>query len=119
MVALTGPRSSTGSPITLRMRPRVALPTGTVMGPPVSKHCMPRTMPSVDSMATAADAAAADVLLDLENDVDGMRNNEAVARDAQRLINRRHRCLFKLHIDRRTGNLNHFAYVFCHKCLSV
>ena len=34
-VALTGPRSSTGWPITLRMRPRVSLPTGTEIGAPV------------------------------------------------------------------------------------
>ena len=31
-MALTGPRSSTGSPITLMMRPSVSGPTGTVIG---------------------------------------------------------------------------------------
>ena len=50
-VAPTGPRSSIGSPMTLRMRPRVSGPTGTVMGAPVSVTDWPRTMPSVLSMA--------------------------------------------------------------------
>ena len=47
-----GPRSSTGSPITLITRPSVSLPTGMLMGPPRSMAFMPRTMPSVASMAT-------------------------------------------------------------------
>src|ERR1700761_460550 len=50
-VVLTGPFSSIGSPITLRMRPRVSGPTGTVIGAPVSTTSWPRTMPSVLSMA--------------------------------------------------------------------
>src|SRR6266581_1514834 len=50
--AFTGPSSSTGSPITLSTRPRVAGPTGTMMGPPVSVAFIPRTMPSVGSMET-------------------------------------------------------------------
>ena len=52
-VALTGPASSTGLPTTLRMRPRHSGPTGIMMGPPVSVTSMPRTRPSVESMATA------------------------------------------------------------------
>ena len=44
---LTGPRSSIGSPVTLRIRPRVAAPTGMVMGAPVSVTLKPRTRPSV------------------------------------------------------------------------
>src|SRR5919205_768711 len=47
----TGPRSSTGSPITLMMRPSVSGPTGTAIGPPVSTTLAPRTRPSVVSMA--------------------------------------------------------------------
>ena len=35
------------------MRPSVTLPTGTVIGPPVSTTFMPRASPSVVSMATA------------------------------------------------------------------
>src|SRR4051812_20340234 len=48
----TGPRSSTGSPTTLRMRPKVSGPTGTVIGSPVSTASAPRTSPSVVSIAT-------------------------------------------------------------------
>src|SRR6476646_3845849 len=51
-VAFTGPASSTGSPITLIMRPNVASPTGTEIGPPVSVTSWPRTSPSVASIAT-------------------------------------------------------------------
>ena len=61
-----------------------------------------------------AHAALAQVLLDFENHVDGRGDVEAVARDAQRLVNRRHRRLFKLHVHGRAGDLNHFADVFCH-----
>src|SRR5918996_3712463 len=48
---LTGPRSSTGSPITFRMRPSVSRPTGTSIGSPVSSTSWPRVRPSVPSMA--------------------------------------------------------------------
>jgi hypothetical protein len=41
------------SPRTLKMRPSVTSPTGTVMEAPVSTTSMPRAMPSVESMATA------------------------------------------------------------------
>ena len=34
--------------------------------------------------------------------------------DAQRLVNGRHRRLFKLNVYGRAGDLNHFADVFCH-----
>ena len=44
---------SMGSPSTLRMRPSVAAPTGTVIGAPVSTTSVPRARPSVASMATA------------------------------------------------------------------
>ncbi len=50
-LALTGPRSSTGSPITLRMRPRTSLPTGIWIGAWVLITSMPRTRPSVESIA--------------------------------------------------------------------
>ena len=50
--ALTGPRLSTGLPSTLKMRPRVAWPTGTEMDAPVPTAVMPRCRPSVVSIAT-------------------------------------------------------------------
>ena len=46
-----GPTSSTGSPITLMMRPRQASPTGTMIGAPVSRTSWPRVSPSDTSMA--------------------------------------------------------------------
>ncbi|CDX23150.1 conserved hypothetical protein [Mesorhizobium plurifarium] len=49
--ASTGPASSTGSPMTLMMRPSMPGPTGTEIGAPVSKTSWPRTRPSVESMA--------------------------------------------------------------------
>ena len=48
---LTGPASSTGSPITFMMRPSRPAPTGTEIGAPVSVTSWPRTSPSVVSMA--------------------------------------------------------------------
>src|SRR5580658_9434774 len=47
----TGPASSTGSPITLMMRPSVPAPTGTVIGLSLSDNSWPRTRPSLVSMA--------------------------------------------------------------------
>jgi hypothetical protein len=61
-----------------------------------------------------AHAALAQVLLDFEDYIDGRGHLEALVGDAQRLINRRHRRLFKLHVHGRAGDLNHFADVFCH-----
>jgi hypothetical protein len=65
----------------------------------------------------AADAAFAEVLLDLKDDVDGRGDSEAVADDAQRLVDRGHGRLFELHVHRGTRNLNYFADVFCHVLL--
>src|SRR6266550_241844 len=49
---LIGPASSTGSPITFMMRPSVPSPTGTAIAWPVSTTSLPRTRPSVESIAT-------------------------------------------------------------------
>ena len=49
--SLMGPISSTGRPTTFMMRPRDAEPTGAMIGLPVSTTSMPRTRPSVASMA--------------------------------------------------------------------
>src|SRR6266545_1841862 len=51
-LVLTGPASSTGSPMTLMMRPSVSSPTGTMIGWPVSVTSWPRTRPSLVSIAT-------------------------------------------------------------------
>ncbi len=50
-VAPMGPRSSTGSPTTFRMRPSTSLPTGIMMPLPRLVTDMPRMSPSVESMA--------------------------------------------------------------------
>jgi hypothetical protein len=42
----TSPCSSTGSPITLNIRPNVVVPTGTLMGAPKSMASTPRFRPS-------------------------------------------------------------------------
>ena len=42
---------SSGSPTTLKIRPRVCGPTGTVIGPPESSAEAPRASPSVESSA--------------------------------------------------------------------
>jgi len=52
LVGLTGPKPSTGLPTTFSTRPRLGLPTGIWIGAPVSLAAMPRTRPSVVSMAT-------------------------------------------------------------------
>src|SRR5207248_6344239 len=54
---MAGPLS-TGSPTMLRMRPSVSLPTGTVIGAPVSSTDMPRVSPSVAAMAMVRTCAS-------------------------------------------------------------
>ena len=61
-----------------------------------------------------AHAALAQVLLHLEDDVDGRGDLEALAGDAQRLIDGRHGGFFKLNVYGGAGDLNDFADVFCH-----
>jgi hypothetical protein len=62
-----GPFSSTGLPMTFMMRPSTDSPTGTLMPPPVSVTFMPRTRPSLTSIAIGADRLLAEVLRDLED----------------------------------------------------
>ena len=50
-LAFTGPSSSTGCPSTFSTRPSVSRPTGTVIPAPVSMAFIPRTIPSVATMA--------------------------------------------------------------------
>ena len=62
----------------------------------------------------AAHAAFAEVLLHFDDDVERRRHIEAFAGNAQRLEDRRHARLFKLHIDGRAADADDFADVFCH-----
>jgi len=82
----------------------------------------PVTKPTVEldvaagTVRASASAAFAEVLLYFEDDVDGLWNLEALAGDADRLIDRRHLRLAELHINGRSADANHFANVlFCHK----
>ena len=59
-----------------------------------------------------------DVLLHLDDDVQRLGHNEALADNAQRLIDGRHGRFFKLHVDCRARNLNYFADVLCHSFAS-
>ena len=63
----------------------------------------------------AAHAAFAQVLLHFENHVDRVGHGEAVADDFERLVNRRHGALDKLHVHGGTGNLNYVSNSFWHK----
>jgi hypothetical protein len=51
--AFTGPRSSTGSPVTSNTRPITPSPTGTEIGAPVSWTRTPRRKPSVPDIEIA------------------------------------------------------------------
>src|SRR5579863_180175 len=67
----------------------------------------------------AADPALAQVLLHLDDDVDGKGDGEAVAHNAKCLINRRHCRFGKLHVHGGAGDLNHVSNVFWHKTSAV
>ena len=64
-----GPRLSTGSPVTLKMRPRVPSPTGTEIGPPVSVTGMPRFKPFGRRHRDRADPVFAEMLLHFEGEL--------------------------------------------------
>ena len=61
-----------------------------------------------------AHAPLAQVLLDFENYRNGRGNLEALAGNAQRLIDGRHCRFFKLHVHRGTGDLDYLADILCH-----
>ena len=63
----------------------------------------------------AADAAFAEVLLDLDDDVERSGDVEAFAHDADGLEDSRHTRFFKLNVDGRAADRNYFSNVLCHK----
>jgi len=63
----------------------------------------------------AAYAAFAQVLLHLQDDVDGRRHLEAVAHDANGFVNRGQTTFGKLNVHGGTGDLNYTSDVFWHK----
>ena len=64
---LIGPASSTASPTTFMMRPKVSSPTGTAIGSPVSTTSWPRTRPSVEVHGDGAHGVLAEMLGDFEH----------------------------------------------------
>src|SRR5260370_12847258 len=62
----------------------------------------------------AAHAPFAQVLLHLENHVDGSGHGEAIAHHPHRLINRRQFAFGELDVNRRPRDLNYVSYVFWH-----
>ena len=101
-VASTGPFSSTGSPMTLRMRPRVPSPTGTEIGAPVSL-----TDGAADEAVgrvhrDGADGDLAEVLGDLEHEalavVVGLERVQDLGQVA-----------FELDVDDRADDLGNLA----------
>ena len=67
----------------------------------------------------APHAAFPQMLLYLKNYVDGAGHSEAVADDFERLVDRRQVAFVKLHVHRRTSDLNDVSYVFWHKTSAV
>ena len=67
-----GPASSIGSPITFMMRPRVAGPTGTVIGPPVSVTAWRAGQALGGVHGDAAHRVLAEVLGDLQHEAEGL-----------------------------------------------
>ena len=63
----------------------------------------------------AAHAPLAQMLLHLENHVDGIGHGEAVAHHFHGLVDRRQLPFGKLHVHRRPRDLNDMSYVFRHK----
>ena len=62
-----------------------------------------------------AHPAFAQVLLHFQNHSDRIRHVETVADHFERLINRRHRALDKLHVHGGTGNLNYASNSLWHR----
>ena len=65
-----------------------------------------------------ADAAFAEVLLHFDDNVERRGDGEAVTDDAQRLVDRRHRLFFKLDVNGRAADGDHFSDVVCHSRFS-
>ncbi len=98
----TAPRSSTGSPMTLRIRPSVALPTGIEIGAPVSMHLAAAGQAVGRIHRHGADGELAQLLRHLEH--------EAPAADVrrQRVQDRRQRLLVGvLDVDHGAQHLGH------------
>src|SRR5436309_1024209 len=82
----TGPLPSIGSPMTLKSRPSVASPTGTVIGPPAATAFIPRRRPSVAAVLALDDERVVDLgevalfELDVEDRADDLDDPSGVRR---------------------------------------
>ena len=102
--ALTGPSSSTGWPSTLSTRPSVSRPTGTVMRRAGVDRLHAADHAFGGDHGDAAHAAFAEVLLDLDDDVERVGDVEAFADDAHGLVDGRHLRLFELNVNGRAAD---------------
>ena len=107
-VAFTGPLSSTGSPTTFRMRPRVALPTGTRMG---RRCCCTGTAAGEAVGGVHGDGAhgvLAEVLRDLEGEVVLLLAERGVG-DLEGGVDLGEAAGRELHVDHGAQNLGHLC----------
>ena len=103
---------STGSPTTFRMRPRHSAPTGIEIGAPVFLTSMPRTRPSVESIAIARTEPLAEVLRHLEHQVVGLVADRRVGQ-RERGQQRRQLAGRELDVDDRADDLGNLAAFSC------
>ncbi len=106
---LTGPASSTGSPMTLMMRPSVPRRPAREIGAPVSVTSWPRTRPSVVSMATVRTVDFAEMLRDFEHQA------IAVILGLERVEDRR-QVAVELHVDDGADDLGDASDLLSHCC---
>ena len=105
-----GPPSSTGSPITFRMRPSVFSPTGTLMPAPVSMASWPRNEPLGGVHGDAANGVLTQVLRDLHHQVPLLIVDRLVG-DLDGVVDRRQGAVGKLHVDHGPQDLSNLAHV--------
>ena len=104
---------STGSPSTLSTRPSVCGPTGTVIGPPVSMR-LHAALHAVGRLhRDGAHAVLAEVLLDLDDDVDRPGAARPSRLDAHGVVDRRQVAVRELDVDDRADDLDDLADVLC------
>ena len=102
--------SSTGSPITLRTRPRVSFPTGTDTGAPEAFRFHSADEAFCRLERDGAHAAFADVLRNFYDEIDRSGDVKTFAGYADGGKDWRDLALRELNVDSGTRNLDHLAY---------
>ena len=100
----TAPLPSIALPRTSKTRPRVTSPTGTEIGPPVSRTAVPRARPSVVVIATERTQ-----LLPRCCWTSHVERRLALALDLDRVVDRGQLAGRELDVDDRSGDLDHPA----------